>query len=235
MSKPPSVFHVDRLDLTLEPRVWDFATGRQAEIEAFFSQLQALQPALWNGRVLLMHRHSLDDGVLRGSFLETDYASFAAWQRWGQPTAAVYDCFGAAAIMAADGAFLVGVMAAHTLNAGHIYFPCGTPDPDDIIGGNVDFEFSVRRELREETGLDAAEFAIEPGWSIVVDGVLIAAIKVFRSTLVAEQLRARILGRLALEQQAELSDIRIVHSAADFDPMMRPFVKAFLAQRLAKG
>jgi 8-oxo-dGTP pyrophosphatase MutT (NUDIX family) len=233
MSKPPSVFHVDRLDLVLQPKVWDFAAGRRAEIETFFLQLQAQQPALWNGRVLLMHRHLLDDGVLRGWFLETDYASFAAWQRWGQPAAAIYDCFGAAAVMAADGAFLVGVMAMHTLNAGHIYFPCGTPDASDIVGGKVDFEFSVRRELREETGLDAAELATEPGWTIVVDGVLIAAIKVLRSTLAADPLRARILDRLALEQQAELSDICIVRSSADFDPMMRPFVKAFLAQRFA--
>jgi hypothetical protein len=232
---PVRIMHVERLELSLEPQPWDFAVRRRAEIDALFEQLQRDRPALWNGRVLLMHRCDVSGGVLDGGFLETDYASFAAWQRWGTPEAGVYDCFGAAAMQAADGAFLVGVMGAHTLNAGHIYFPCGTPDPSDIAGGAVDFEFSVSRELTEETGLEASEFAAEPGWTLAVDFPLVAAIKVLRSDLAAEPLRARIMERLGREQQPELADIRIVRGPADFDPMMRRFVRAFLAQRFAGG
>jgi hypothetical protein len=41
------------------------------------------------------------------------------------------------------------------------------------------------------------------------------------------------LGHLARERQPELSDIRIVHSTADFDPAMPRFVITFLAQRFA--
>ena len=67
--------------------------------------------------------------------------------------------------VAADGAFLLGVMGPHTINAGRIYFPCGTPDRSDIVGGKVDLDLSVRRELKEETGLDVAEFTAEPGWT----------------------------------------------------------------------
>ncbi len=229
----PSIFHADSLDLRFVPREWSFATQRRAEIDAFFAQLQAQQPALWNGRVLMMHDFALDNGVMHGSFLQTDYASFAAWQRWKLPPASVYDCFGSAAIQSADGAFLVGVMGAHTLNAGHLYFPCGTPDPNDIAQGRVDFDFSLRRELKEETGLNAAEFTDEPGWTVVVDCPLIAVIKVMRSALDAEPLRARILANIAREKQPELADIRIVRSVADFVPMMREFVKAFLTHWFA--
>jgi hypothetical protein len=38
----------------------------------------------------------------------------------------------------------------------------------------------------------------------------------------------RILAHLAREAQPELAGVRIVRSPADFDPMMPPFVTAFL-------
>jgi 8-oxo-dGTP pyrophosphatase MutT (NUDIX family) len=231
----PKVLHVDQVDMRIEAKTWDFAVERRAQIDALFAQMRREKPALFNGRVLLMHRYTLDGGTLRGHFLETDYASFAAWQRWGRPPAGIFDCFAAAAILAADGAFLLGLMGPHTFNAGQIYFPCGTPDPSDVKAGKVDFEFSVKRELHEETGLDAAQFTEEPGWSVVFDGGLICATKVLRSELPAEPLRARILTTLAAEQQPELADIRIVRGPADFDPAMRGFVKAFLAHRFGRA
>lgn len=224
----PIISPVDRLDLTFDPQPWSFAAERRAAIDAFFADLKRDKPAVWNGRVLLMYEYTVAGDVLRGRYLETDYASFAAWCAWGRPPAGVYDCFGAGAIIAADGAVMLGVMGAHTANAGHIYFPCGTPDPSDVIDGKVDLEFSVRRELKEETGCDAAEFAVASGWTMVVDGLLIAQIKTLRSTERAETLRERMLAHLAREAQPELSDVRIVRGPADFDPAMPRFVIAFL-------
>lgn len=235
MNDAALLYRVDRLELTFEPKPWAFAVERRAEIDAFFAALQREKPAVWNGRVLLLHSHTVAEGVFRGAYLETDYASFAAWGHWRWPAAGVHDCFSAAAIVSADGAVLLGVMGPHTFNAGQIYFPAGTPDPGDIVGGKVDLEFSVWRELKEETGLEAADVTPEPDWTIAVDGGLIVAIKVLRSQLDAERLRARILDWLKRERQPELSDIRIVRSPRDFDPNMRPFVTAFLAQRFAGG
>ena len=99
------------------------------------------------------------------------------------------DCFSAAALLSGDGAFLLTVMGPHTFNAGKIYFPCGTPDPNDVVADKVDLDLSVRRELKEETGLDITEFDAEAGWDMVVDGPLIALIKVLRSTEKAIDLR----------------------------------------------
>lgn len=233
MSEAVSVVHIDRLELTVTPKSWAFAAERRAAIDTWFAAQQREKPALWNGSVLLLHEHSLANGVFRGHYLETDYASFAAWRHWGRPTANVHDCFGAAAIVAADGAFLLGVMGPHTSNSGRIYFPCGTPDPDDVMGNRVDLDFSVRRELKEETGLAVAEFTAKPGWTTVFDTPLIAHIKELRSGDSAETLRLRVLDHLTRERQPELADIRIVRGVADFDPMMPRFVTAFLAQRFA--
>ena len=222
------IIPVDRLELTFEPQAWPYAEARRADIDAYFAALCREKPELWNGRVLLLHRQVVSEGVFRGAYLETDYASFAAWKHWGWKPSGVHDCFASAAILTADGAFLLGVMGAHTLHAGDIYFPSGTPDPADIAGGRVDLDFSVRRELKEETGLDAAELREEPGWTTVVAGALIAQVKIFRAGSDAESLRAEILRRLASQRQPEFADIRIVRGPADFDAAMPDFVTAFL-------
>lgn len=234
----PEVFAVDRLDLTFTPRAWPFADARRAGIDAHFAELQRKKPAVWNGRVLLLHRQVMRGGVFHGEYFETDFASFNAWHRWGRPPAGARDCFGAGAIVSADGAVLLGVMGAHTANAGRIYFPAGTPDPRDVVSGRVDLDYSLARELKEETGLDIADFAADPGWTTVVDGALIAQVRTLRSPLDAEALRARMLAYLAREPQPELADIRIVRGPADFDPAMPRYAVAWLealfAGRLAK-
>lgn len=224
------LFRLDRLELSFTPKPWDFALTRRSEIAAYFADLQRRKPKIWNGRVLLLHRQVVRDGVFHGDYLETDYASFAAWRHWGSPLAGVHDCFAAAAIVASDGAVLLGVMGPQTFNAGEIYFPCGTPDPDDVTAGRVDLDLSLRRELKEETGLDIDEFDVAPGWTCIVDEELIVQVKALRSSQPADDLRARILAHLERDKQPELSDIHIVRSPRDFVPAMPRFVTAFLTR-----
>lgn len=233
MRDAPATFRIDRLELAFSPKPWAFALERRAEINTYFEALRREKPALWNGQVLLMHHQTLEDGVLRGEYLKTDFASFVAWRAWGRPPAGVHECFSAAAILTADNAFLLGIMGSHTINAGKIYFPCGTPDPNDIIEDKVDLQSSVARELKEETGLDVAEFTAEPGWTAVNEGAMIAQIKVLHSKEPAIALRSRILKHLAHEQHPELADIRIVRKLADIDPAMPTYVTTFLCSRFA--
>lgn len=224
------VVPLDRLDLRLVPRRWPFAEQRRGEIDAYFADLRRERPALWNGRVLLLHEWTLAGGVLRGDFLEADFASYIAWRDWGFPDAMVKNCFAQGALRAADGAFLLGVMGAHTAGAGTIYFPSGTPDPKDVSHGTVDLHASVVRELGEETGLTVDDVALEAGWHAVLSGARIALMKPMRSAEPATALRARILGYLARQASPELADIRIVRGPADLDPMMPSFMTAFLAE-----
>ena len=84
------------------------------------------------------------DGVFRGDYLETDYASFAAWSAWGRPPAGVHDCFGAAAMQAADGAFLLGVMGRQTFQRRADLFSLRHARSRRHCGGKVDLARSVR-------------------------------------------------------------------------------------------
>ena len=128
------VWPITHLALRFTPKPWRFADERRAEIDAHFTALRRDKPAVWNGRVLLLAEYELSGSTFSGAYLETDFASFISWRDWQWPDTTVNNCFGLAALRAADGAFLVGVMGAHTANAGRIYFPGGTPDPNDVVG-----------------------------------------------------------------------------------------------------
>jgi len=223
-----SIVPLARADLSFAPRRWPFADERRADIDAHFAQLRRDKPDLWNGRVLLLYEHTIADSVLSGTCLETDFASMMSWHHWGWPDATMRSCFGQAALQAADGAFLLAVMASHTMNGGRVYFPSGTPDPRDIVDGRVDLAGSVVRELAEETGLTVADVTPEPGWQAALSGARIAMFKRMRADTPADALRARILAHIAAEPQPELADIRIVRGPDDLDPMMPDFVAAFL-------
>ncbi len=168
------VVPVERLELAFAPRPWPFARERCDEIVAYFTALRRVNPALWNGRVLMLHEHAIRD------------------------------------------------------NAGWIYFPAGVPDLSDVDGSQVDLARSLMRETSEETGLVAAEFEAEQGWTTVLAGARIAQIKILRAQEPAASLRGRILAHVARESQPELADVRVVRGPADFDRMMPPYVTAFL-------
>jgi hypothetical protein len=228
MSEIP-VVRVDRLELSVTPRQWPFALARRAEIDEHFAWQRQARPALFNGRVLLLHDHAIAGNAFRGRFFETDFASFLAWRDWGFPDAAVKNCFAMGALRGSDGSYLLGVMGGHTANAGQIYFPSGTPEPADLVGGRLDLDSNLAREVAEETGLHTDDVEAEAGWYTVSAGPRIALMKVLQAHEPAAALRARILAYLAGERQPELADIRIVRGRADVEVMMPPFVTAFLS------
>ena len=118
------------------------------QIDRHFVERQQSEPALWNGRVLLLQPLCDRDGVLQGACFETDYASFLAWRDWDFPDRQRLQCLrrrGAASRRRRLFARRDG--AARRRAPARIYFPCGTPDPDDISAGTLDLAGSVRREL----------------------------------------------------------------------------------------
>jgi 8-oxo-dGTP pyrophosphatase MutT (NUDIX family) len=224
-----SVAAVDELAFTVAPQSWPFAIEHRADIDAYFTARRRITPGIWNGRVLLMSNYTLGGRALRGEFFETDFASFMTWRDWNFPDRSVVNCFAMGALRTSDGAFLLGEMSAETANAGHVYFPSGTPDPSDIRDGAVDFTGSVVREVAEETGLDAGDFAMEPAWHAVLAGPRLALMRVLQAKESAEVLRRRIRMHIGREARPELSDIRIVRGPTDLDPMMPDFVTAYLS------
>ena len=125
------IVELDHVEIAVAPWRWQFAQERREDIDRHFAARQRKQPALWNGRVLLLNRYAIDERMLRGASFETDYASFLAWRDWDLPDAGVANVFAAAALRSADGAFLSAAWRrrrrwpAMALSVRH-------PDPEDV-------------------------------------------------------------------------------------------------------
>ena len=225
---PPGIHRVTTLDLNVEPFAWPFAAERRGEIDAHFAGKRREKPEIWNGRVLLGR-----NAVHAGEHLRADFSRPILRVSWRGAigvfrTQSVFNGFGMGALQSSDGAFLLGEMGSHTANAGRIYFPAGTPDPDDVRDGMLDLAGSIVREVTEETGLDAADYTMDTHWTCVFAGPSIAMIRILRVDMSGEALKARIEANLARETQPELCAIHLVRSRSDLVPVMPRFVSAFL-------
>jgi 8-oxo-dGTP pyrophosphatase MutT (NUDIX family) len=230
---PLAIHRVTQLDMRYHPWTWPFAVERRADIDAHFALKQAEKPQLWNGRVLLGRNPVFTADGFSADYFEADFASFLAWRDWGFADKGVFNGFGMGALRGNDGAFVLGEMAGHTANAGRIYFPAGTPDLDDLREGIVDIAGSVAREVEEETGLTAADYAAAGHWDCVVSGAAIAMMRILNAKMPGEALRAKIEANLAAHTSPELSAIHLVRDASDFTLTMPRFVTAFIEARLS--
>jgi len=221
------IVEIERLELLFEPQSWPWANENRPAIDAHFEKERAKR-GIWNGRILLLHRHEIEARVFRGAYFETDFASFLAWRDWGFPDGSKANCFSMGVLRSADGAYLLGRMAKHTANAGKVYFPAGTPDSGDVRGGEVDLVGSVMRELAEETGLTLDDVTHAPNWHAVLVGARIALMCPLKARENAVTLATRIRAHLAKEKMPELEDIVVVRNPSDFVPEMPDFVRTYL-------
>ena len=229
----PEIHRIATLELKVKPYAWPFAEARRDEIAAHFAEKRRRTPEIWNGRGLLARNARRSGDHLAADFFETDFANFLAWRDWGFPDPDVFNGFGMGALRSSDGAFLLGEMGEHTSNAGRIYFPAGTPDPDDVRDGAVDIAGSVVRELAEETGIGESDYTKDGVWTCVFTRASIAMIRILPIAMSGEALLTKVEAYLAREIRPELSAVRLVRSASDLVPAMPRFVSAFLEAQLS--
>lgn len=224
------IVRVARIEARLAPHRWPWAEENREAIAAHWAARKAARPAIFNGRILMIAETRQDGNVLHARFFETDYANLLAWLDWGAPDRSVQNGFAMGALAGSDGGFLLGVMGAHTSQAGRIYFPAGTPDLTDVRpDGAVDLAASITREIEEETGLGPDAYATEEGWIVVMHQGLTALMRRLTLPVSAEVARVQMLAHLAREATPELADIRIGRSPADIDESAMPgYLKAFL-------
>lgn len=233
------IMEVDRLDCRVVDHRWTFAEEHSAEIARHWEERRRANPTLYDGAVLLgcrVERGFGDDGarLLRMALFETRFSNFLAWRDFGWPDETVYNCFSMPAARTRDGAYLLGEMGPSHSFAGRLYFPCGTPDPSDIVaGGAVDLAGSLVRELAEETGLVAAEARVAAGWTAIFDRQRVACVRTLDFDSTSDALLARVRAFLASESAPELADAHMVSRLESLrDPRLPAFMVAYLSRAL---
>jgi len=231
----PVIHRVTTLDLPVRPFSWPFAVERREDIDAHFVARRAEKPQMWNGRVLLGRKPAFSGDRFTAEAFETSFASFLAWRDWGFPDEDVFDGFGMGALRCSDGVFALGEMGPQNATAGRVYFPSGTPDPNDVRDGRLDISGSVVREMEEETGLTPSDYRAEPHWDVVVMNSIIAMIRILHVAVSGEELRRRIEANLARQQHPELARIHLARGPDDLTSSMPGFVTAWLERQFSGG
>lgn len=168
MTRNPKIFRPGGLALHPADGPLAFERDNRPAIEAHWAVTLAANPRLWNGPFFLFEDVRLEGGVLRGCARRTDFATFLYWRDSGRPETAVH-VTGTSLPVTADGALLAVRMAAHTANAGAVYFPAGSFDAADIVDGAFDVSGNIARELQEETGLAFDAARAEDAFTAVFD------------------------------------------------------------------
>ncbi len=214
----------------LVPYAWPWARDNADKIAAHWERRRAARPAMFDGIVLLSCACTVEGGIARVDLFEARFSQFVAYRDGGAFDATVANAFAAIVPWSADGAVLVGEMGAHTANAGQLYFPCGTPDRDDLRGETVDLAGSAEREFAEETGLSVPEGGAEE-WILLEGEGQLAFLRPVRFPETADILLARAEAHRRAEADPELAALRLLRGPADLDPQRMPgFVRAYLAQ-----
>ncbi|MFD0933872.1 NUDIX hydrolase [Methylobacterium trifolii] len=229
------VVRLDRVEARLVAYDWAWARDNAERVAQNWQRRLASRPGLFDGPVLLSCACAIADAACTVEFFETTYSRFIAYRNGGPPDGRVANAFAAVVPWTADGAVLLGEMGRHTANAGQIYFPCGTPDRDDVRGSGVDLAGSAGREFLEETGLRLPDDA-QGEWALLRGEGQLAFLRPVRFPEEARTLIDRIERHCRHEAAPELAGMVAVRDASQIDDGRMPgFVRAYLASAFGAG
>ncbi|MBV2143880.1 NUDIX hydrolase [Falsochrobactrum sp. TDYN1] len=224
--KENTVYVVDRVDVRVRPGALAYAHNNRKDIAQNWDRECTANPTLFDGEIYLAPEAELEGGVFRAGFQRTSFATLMYWRR-DPVQERPWHIFGAGVIVSAEGHLIAARMADHNAVGGRVYFPAGSIDDNDILGDRADYEVNMRREVREETGLDLGEAQAESCTNLVTANRSIALFRRYRFDLSTVELLKRIRAYLSSQVQPELADIIPFTQARDLGEAAPSYVRAF--------
>ncbi|QKV17281.1 NUDIX hydrolase [Oricola thermophila] len=202
-----------------------FAVENRNDIERYWQAAVSANPRLWNGPFFMFEDVRIEGGVLTGTGRPTDFATFLYWRDNGRPDCVVH-ITGTSLPVLADGALLAVRMAAHTANAGQVYFPAGSFDAADMQGGRFDVTGNISRELVEETGLEFREADAEAQHVAVCATGAIHVARRNRLPFDFEAARGRLERHQAETGDDEIESAVAIRPGGDAIGLLKPYARA---------
>ncbi len=221
---------LSKATLVLEEGRHPLEIAARDHIDAQWQRRLAANPRLYDGDVVLATKMTLDDGVLSANCRAVRYAGLLHFLALPQaeakamPFRHVY-CW--AAIFSGDGRAIMGRMAAHTANAGRIFFPSGLLEAADFRNGVADIDGNMARELAEETGLVLTRAAPDPHYLVAIGARTAAIMRIYRFAESAAELVAQARAHIAQGTDDELETV-LAFAPGETDPAMAPVARRFM-------
>ncbi|MDO6963406.1 NUDIX hydrolase [Rhizobium alvei] len=206
------IFPVRSLHLEVAEGEHPFVCDKRTAIAENWQAEHAANPSLYDGRMVLQHRLSHDDGAIRGRAFMIPFSAFLYWRRAERPVEAAH-LFAMPLILTKDGALIAIRMAETTANPGRVYCAAGSMDASDVFDGRLDIDFNMRREVGEETGLDLGDALADPVAHACWSQNTVTIFRRFRFDLSEADIVERIGAHIASEAEPEISAAVPIRSA----------------------
>lgn len=222
---PDGSLHVVRsfdLRVSSEPHPLDLA---KSEVIAENWRMEtAANPALFNGLMILQRQMCYRDGHLEAEGHISSFSTFLWWRRQPELAGACH-LFGYPVLVSADGALIAVEMAQHTANPGQVYFAAGSLDLSDLVDGRCDIEGNMRREVREETGLDLSRAQADPVLYASYRSKRLTLVRLFTFQQTAEELVQQVSAFVSNCSEPEITRAVVIRSG---DPEAERYGAAML-------
>lgn len=220
------VYQVQQVDVRIVDGLLDYAAQHRDAIAKNWQQAVQKQPKLFNGELYLAPKAQFRNGIFQADFIRDCYATLMYWRQDPQ-IVRPWHIFGIGVIVSSDNQLIAARMARSTAAAARIYFPAGSIDDHDIKNGRVDYKFNMRREVKEETGLDLCQGRAEAGFLLVTGNRSIALFKRYYFDLSGAELISQIKQTLKQQVEPELDDVMAVTKAGMMGKATPSYVQAF--------
>ena len=226
------ILPVDAVDVRLDPSPHPFALDNAEAIVENWQRELAAKPALFDGTVVLLSQLAYRDNRLVGRCHAVNYSTFMLWRKRRENSGAEH-AYAHAILVAGDNALVAIRMGSHTVNAGRVYFAAGSFEPIDFRDGQVDVDFNMIREVREETGLDLSGAERGKRYHVLSTASGTVMFRRFHETAPADEIARRISAFVATETDPEIEGPVIIRHATDLPDGLASHMKPLVEWHFA--
>ncbi len=223
-----TIVPLSRVSFAVEEELHPFEVEHRDAINRNWEEEIKAKPRLFDGRVAMFDAHDYSGGRLTAVCRPVRFATFLYWRKI-QPVEGAEHFFAHAVPVASDNTLIAVRMGSHTANAGQVYFAAGSFDPNDFIGGRIDIEANMAREVMEETGIDLKDASAESGYAAWRFGGNTVIFRRYRFNLDPETMAERIAHHIVCDPDPEIDCAVTIRSGCALPDQLTSYMPGIIS------